>query len=83
MLFEVDRETIDFLCKKEITFNQFCLCLLIYKKDVASIIQLTEELGYLGDCLLPIGTDSNGKYKYKTEIQDLIDKGFVLLSYAF
>jgi len=72
MILELDKETIDFLCVNKLTFNQFAICLLIHKKDVATIIRVTEEIGKMGSCLIPLGKD-----KYKNEMDDLIDRGYI------
>ncbi len=77
MIYELDKETIDFLCKHKITFNQFSICLLIHKKNAAAIIQIGAEIGLIGDCMIPVGKDREGKPKYKTELKDLIDREFI------
>jgi hypothetical protein len=77
MLYEIDKETIDFLCKHKITFNQFAICLLIYKKDTATIIRINEEIGVIGNYLIHKGVNSVGKKLFKTELDDLIDRGFI------
>lgn len=73
MIYELDREVIDFLCKKKITFTQFAICLLVYKKDTATIIRMEEEIGRLGDCKIPLGNNV-----YKSEIDDLIDRDYLV-----
>jgi hypothetical protein len=72
MIFEIDRETVNFVSSKKITFNQFIICLLIYQRDAASIIQYTNDVGIIGDCLIPLGDG-----KYIREIEDLINRGFI------
>jgi len=82
MLYEIDNETVDFLCEHNITLNQLAICLLIYKKDKTSIMKLNHELGIkIGDCLIPNGLDSQGKKKYKKEIIDLIDRDFIRFTF--
>jgi hypothetical protein len=77
MIYELDKETIDFICKHKITLNQFAICLLIHKKDVATILRINEEIGVVGDCMIPTGV-KDGKTQYKKEIVDLINRGFIL-----
>ncbi len=77
MIFEIDRETVKFISSKKLTFNQFAICLLIYQRDLASLIQYTTEVGHIGDCLIPIGKLPNGKTEYAKEIDDLVDRGFL------
>ncbi len=77
MIYELDKETIDFICKHKLTLNQFAICLLIHKKDGATIIRLNIELGVIGDCMIPVGKGSDGKTKYKKELVDLIDREFI------
>lgn len=72
MIFDIDKETIDFLCKNKLTFTQYCICLLIHKKDATTIIKLQHEVGYIGDSLI---AQEDGKYK--TEFLDLVDRGFI------
>jgi hypothetical protein len=72
MITEIDKETIDFLGSKKLTFNQFCICLLLHEGNVAKIIQYTNEVGYLtgGTVLKPDRTVVN-------ELDDLVARGFV------
>jgi hypothetical protein len=72
MIFEIDKETIDFICKHKITFGQYAICLLIQKGDASTLLRLQEEVGHIGDCMIPLG-----KGKYKNEIEDLEDRGFL------
>ena len=48
MLYEIDNETIDFLCEHKLTLNQFAICLLIHKKDTATMIRINTEIGKIG-----------------------------------
>lgn len=73
MIYELDKETINFICKKKISFNQFAICLLINARDTAGIIQIQEELGFIGDRLI-----KKGDRTYINELDDLIDRGFIL-----
>lgn len=82
MLYEIDNETLDFLCENKLTLNQFAICLLVYKKDTATIIRISNEIGKLGDYLIPNGVDEQGKKKYKKELIDLIDRGFIKLTFV-
>ncbi len=72
MIYSIDKETIDFICEKGLTINQFALCLLIYHKDIAGILKYTNEVGYLGENIVI----NNGKKM--TEIEDLLARGFLL-----
>lgn len=81
MLHEIDNETIDFLCKHKLTLNQFAICLLIHKKDTAIMIRINNEIGTIGNYLIPNGVDSQGNKKYKKEIVDLIDRDFLKLTF--
>lgn len=80
MIYELDKETIDFICKHKITLNQFAICLLIHKKDTATIIRIGEEIGVVGNCMIPTGV-VEGKTKYKKEIVDLLDRGFIITNF--
>lgn len=73
MIAKIDKETVQFICKHRITFQQFALCLLIYHNDTASLIQIEEEIAHIGDCLIP-----TGKGDYKQEITDLIERGYLI-----
>lgn len=73
MITKIDKETLDFLCEKSLTFNQFAICLLIYHKDVAKIIQYTEEVGYMGTATI-VTKDGFSVM----EIEDLLQRGFLL-----
>lgn len=73
MIYEVDKETVEFICKKKISFNQFVMCLLINAKDTRSIIQIQEELGPIGNRLI-----NKGGNTYINELDDLIERGFIL-----
>lgn len=72
MIYELDKDVIDFLCKKKISFTQFAICLLAYRKDTANIIKISEEIGKIGDCLIPLGNE-----KYISEIDDLIKRDYL------
>ena len=73
MLVEIDKETVDFICKHKLTFNQLAICLFILKKDVTSIIKIKNEVCYIGDCLIP--TEDK---EYKQELDDLIHRKFLI-----
>jgi len=73
MITDFDEETIDFLCTNKLTFNQFAICLLIFRDDTTTIIKITNEVNVIGDCLIPLGDG-----KYKTEMDDLIERRFLL-----
>lgn len=75
MITKIDKETIDFVCKHKLTFTQFAICLLIYHKDTAGIIQIGEEIGIIGDALLRVKEFPD---KYISELNDLIDRGYVI-----
>jgi len=81
MLYEIDNETIDFLCKHKLTLNQFAICLLIHKKDTATMIRINNEIGKIGNYLIPNGVDLQGKKRYIKEIDDLIDRNFLRLTF--
>lgn len=72
MIIKIDRETIDFLCKHKLTFTQLGICLLIYHQDTAAVIKLQDNVRTIGSALLE---QPNGKYK--SELRDLIDRGFI------
>lgn len=72
MITSIDKETIDFLAKKKLTFNQFCMCLLVHYKDVASIIKYTNEVGFLTG-----GTVIKPNKKQVNELDDLVERGFI------
>ena len=72
MLTEIDKETLDFLCKKKLTFNQYCMCLMIYKQDHVSIIKYTNEIGYLTG-----GTVKKTDGKIVNELDDLLERGIL------
>lgn len=78
MLHELDEETIDFICKQQITFNQFAICLLIHKKNVATLLRINHEVSIIGDSRIPAGKDKDGKRIYKKEIVDLIERAFII-----
>lgn len=73
MIFSIDKETIDFLCKNKLTFTQYFICLLIHKQDTTTIIRLQKEVDIIGDCLI-----AQGNGKYKSEFTDLVDRGFIV-----
>lgn len=77
MITSIDKETMAFLCKKQLTFNQFCMCLLIVQDDVAQIIQYSNEVGYLtgGTVMKPDQTIIN-------ELKDLIERGFLKFTFT-
>lgn len=81
MLYEIDNETIDFLCEHKLTLNQFAICLLIHKKDTATMIRINTEIGQIGNYLIPNGVDTQGKKRYIKEIDDLIDRNFLRLTF--
>lgn len=72
MLHKIDKETIDFICKHKLTFTQLGICILIHEQNGSVIMRVNKEVGMIGDCLIE---QDNGKYK--TEINDLIDRGFI------
>lgn len=72
MITELDNETLTFLCERKLTFSQFVICLLVYKKDYASIIKYSNEIGYIGDTYIK---SSKG---YIKELDDLIERGYLL-----
>jgi len=72
MIRDLDKETIDFLCKHKLTFTQFAICLLIHKQDVATIIKITQEVGFVGTTRIKRGDT------WVLEIQDLIDRKFIV-----
>jgi hypothetical protein len=76
MITKIDKETVQFICKHKLTFQQFCLCLLIYHKDVSSIIQINEEISVIGDCMIPVTI--GGVKNYKHETNDLVDRGYLV-----
>lgn len=73
MINKIDEETLDFICRKNLTIGQFAICLMIYHKDVTGIIKYFNEIGYLGDSLI---TKKTGEKV--TEIDDLLERGFLL-----
>ena len=74
MILEIDSGTVDFLCKKKISFNQFCILLLIYRKDYNSIIKLNEATEHkLGNRLI-----KKGDGELINEVDDLIERDFLL-----
>jgi len=72
MITQIDKRTLDFLVKKKLTFNQFCMCLMIYHEDVAGIIKYTDQVGFLtgGTIIKPDGSKVN-------ELNDLIKRGYL------
>lgn len=82
MLYEIDNETIDFLCEHKLTLNQFAICLLIHQKNTATIIRINNEIGVIGNYLIPNGVDLQGKKKYIKEIDDLINRNFIRLTFV-
>ena len=82
MLYEIDNETIDFLCEKKLTLNQFFILLLIHKKDTATMIRINTEIGKIGNYLIPMGVDLYGKKRYVKEIDDLISRNFLKLNFV-
>lgn len=83
MITYIDKDTIDFLGKKKLTFNQFCICLLLHEAQhdpqsgVAKVLQYTAEVGSFltgGSVLRTDKTKVN-------ELEDLLDRGFI--RYAF
>jgi hypothetical protein len=83
MITTIDKETIDFLGKKKLTFNQFCICLILYElldnpqTGVAKVLQYTEEVAYLtgGTVMKPDKSKVN-------ELEDLVDRGFVRYNFV-
>jgi hypothetical protein len=72
MITNIDKETIAFLCAKKITFNQFCICLMIHYEDLEGIIKYTAEIGYLTG-----GSVMKPNKKVVKELDDLLDRGFL------
>lgn len=72
MITEIDKDTLDFLAKRKLTFNQFCMCLMIHNKDYVGIIKYTAEIGFLtgGTVMRPNKTTVN-------ELDDLISRGIL------
>jgi hypothetical protein len=72
MITFIDKDTIDFLAKKKLTFNQFCMCLLIHQGDVAGILKYTAEVGFItgGTILKPDRTEVK-------ELDDLLVRGYL------
>lgn len=73
MITTIDKETVIFLAKHKLTFNQYCILLLLHQRDVASIIQYTCEIGFLSG-----GTVIRPDRKKVNELQDLIDRNFLI-----
>ncbi len=73
MITQIDKQTQDFLVKKKLTFNQFCMCLMIHNNDVSGIIRYTEEIGFLtgGTVVKPNGAEIK-------EFDDLIARGYIV-----
>ncbi len=73
MITEIDKETLNFISKKKLTFNQFCVCLLLYNKDFTAMQQYTHEIGYLtgGSYIKPNRDEVN-------EVEDLLARGFII-----
>lgn len=81
MIGRIDKETVQFICKHKLTFQQFAICLLIYHQDIASIIQIQEENGgsKIGDGLIPVKFNKQtNKMDYKHELTDLVERGYIL-----
>lgn len=74
MITVLDAKTLDFIAKKKLTFNQFCICLLLYHEDVAGILKYTNEVGFLGS---GVSYKPDGKTKVH-ELDDLIDRGYLI-----
>lgn len=72
MITKIDEHTLDFLSKRKLTFNQFCICLLLYHQDVAAILKYTDTVGYLSG-----GTIKGKDGKQMNEMEDLIARGFI------
>jgi hypothetical protein len=72
MITTIDKETLDFLGKKKLTFNQFCICLLLHEGDISKVIQYTAEVAYLTG-----GTVLTSETKKVNELDDLVAKGYV------
>lgn len=75
MITNIDDETLEFLMKKGLSFNQFCICLLVFHKNATAIIKYTAKIGYLanGSLLKP-----NGKTRVN-ELDDLVERGYLKL----
>lgn len=73
MITNIDKQTQDFLAKKKLTFNQFCMCLMIHHNDIVGIIKYTQEVGFLtgGTVVKPSGTEVK-------EFEDLIARGYIM-----
>lgn len=72
MITRIDSQTLDFLAKKKLTFNQFCMCLLVFHQDVAGILKYTNEIGYITG-----GTVLRADRKEVNELEDLINRGYI------
>lgn len=73
MIYEIDKETIDVLCKKKLTPTQYFICLLIYHKDVQGVLKYTNET----DIVLGDEVFWRGKEEVRA-LDDLITRGFLL-----
>lgn len=72
MITQIDEQTLDFLGKKRLTFNQFCMCLMIYHQDIKGIIKYTNEVGFItgGTVMKPDKTEVN-------ELEDLLKRKYL------
>jgi len=75
MLLKIDSETVDFVCKHKITFNQLAICLFVLRKDVTSIIKIKHNVGYIGDCLIPLTGETATHIQ---EMDDLVNRKFLI-----
>jgi len=72
MITSIDNETLNFLCKHELTFNQFCMCLLIHERNGAKIIKYISEVGFLTG-----GTIVKTNNREVNELNDLVERGYI------
>lgn len=77
MITQIDKQTLDFLAKKKLTFNQFCMCLMIYHQDVVGIIKYTNEIGFITG-----GTVMKPDKREVNELEDLIQRGYIRHSFV-
>lgn len=73
MITKIEKDTLDFLVKKKLTFNQFCICLMLYHKDYAGMMRYTDQIGYLTG-----GTVIKPDKKAVKEMDDLLERGFLV-----
>ena len=92
MIYELDNELIDFLCKYKLTMNQFAIVLLLYKKHqggteyneaMTSIMKLSDQVGRIGNCQIKTSRiDKEGNPIFINEVEDLIDRTIVTRSFG-